>query len=121
MGFLKLNNSFLPCYPSKRQIFCKSNLLLEYCDYVKVSEYDLHCTSFDRLIYLRLCCPKCKMYFPTLTFLTNHKQLKHFANRSRKPKRLFKQNSLDDCSVFSIYEVQVQIVLEEKKYMSDQN
>ncbi|CAG8772585.1 23402_t:CDS:1, partial [Gigaspora rosea] len=122
MDFLKLNDGFLPpVTQAKEGHFVNPIHFFEYCDYVKVSGYDLHCPSLDRLTYLRLCCPECRKYFPTLTFLTNQKRLKHPANRGRKPKKPFEQNSLDDCSVLSLHEVQVRIVLEKKEYMSDQD
>ncbi|CAG8596245.1 7296_t:CDS:2 [Gigaspora margarita] len=113
MDFFKLNNGFLtPVTQAKDGHFVNPIHLLEYCDYVKVPGYDLHCLSLDKLTYLRLCCPECKKYFPTLTF--------HPANCGQKPKRPFEQNSLDDCLVLPLHEVQVRIVLD-KKYMSDQD
>ncbi|CAG8703117.1 5285_t:CDS:2 [Gigaspora rosea] len=120
MDFLKLNNGFLtPVTKAKDGHYVNAIHLLEYCDYIKVPGYNLHCSSLDRLTYLRLCCPECKKFFPILIFLTNHKRLRHPANRGRKPKRLFKQNSFDDCSVLPLHEVQVRIVLGEKEYMSN--
>ncbi|CAG8831689.1 17413_t:CDS:2, partial [Gigaspora margarita] len=98
--------AFCPVTQAKDRHFVNPFYLLEYCDYVKVPGYNLHCPSLDKLTYLHLCCPECKKYFPTLTFLTNHKRLKHPANYGRKPKRPFEQNSLNDCSVLPLHEVQ---------------
>ena len=58
---------------------CKEKLemdishFLEYYDLLKIPGYDLHCPSLDQTTYSRLCCSECNKYFPTLSYLTNHK------------------------------------------------
>ncbi|CAG8838549.1 2907_t:CDS:2, partial [Gigaspora margarita] len=76
---------------SKDGHFVNPIYLLEYCDYIKVPGYDLHCPSLDKLTYLHLCCPECK-----------------------KP---FEQNSLDDCSVFPLYEVQLTFDIKDVQFL----
>jgi len=103
MEFLQVNDGFLPPITKvKDGHFMNPVHLLEYYNRLKVPGYDSHCPSLDRTTYSRLCCSECNKYFPTLTFLTNHKRTKHSRGRSKgKSKSQIKQNSLtmDDFSL----------------------
>jgi hypothetical protein len=74
MDFLQLNNGFLaPITKARDGHFTKPIHFLEYYDLLKIPGYDLHCPSLDQTTYSRLCCSECNKYFPTLSYLTNHK------------------------------------------------
>ena len=90
--------------------------LLEYYDHLKIPGYDSHCPSLDKTTYLRLCCSECKKYFSTLTFLTNHKWIRHSRERSkRKSKSQIEQNSLtlDDFSLLPSQQGEKMLLLDE--------
>ena len=94
---------------------------------MKIPGYDVHCPSIDKIAYLCLCYSKCNKYFPTLTFLTNHKWIVHPANRGWPKEKGKSQNSstLDDFSLLPSQQQQEKILLFEEKhlreYMSDQD
>ncbi|CAB4421626.1 unnamed protein product [Rhizophagus irregularis] len=48
----------------------------------------------EKNTYLRLCCPVCQKYFPTLAFLANHKRLMHPTTRGRSKKQ--QSSAFDD-------------------------
>uniref|UniRef100_U9U9H8 C2H2-type domain-containing protein n=1 Tax=Rhizophagus irregularis (strain DAOM 181602 / DAOM 197198 / MUCL 43194) TaxID=747089 RepID=U9U9H8_RHIID len=76
MDFLHLHNGFLPpVTKAKDGRFINPIHLLQYGDLLKIPGYDAHCESMEKNTYLRLCCPVCQKYFPTLAFLVNHKRL----------------------------------------------
>jgi hypothetical protein len=98
MDFLHLYNGFLPpITKAKDGRFTNPIHLLQYGDLLKIPGYDAHCESIEKNTYLRLCCTICQKYFPTLTFLTNHKRLMHPTTRGR-PKRQ-QNSSFDDFSL----------------------
>jgi hypothetical protein len=102
MDFLQLNNGFLPPIAKARDgHFANSIHLLEYYDILKIPAYDSHCPSLDQTTYSRLCCSECNKYFPTLTYMTNHKRTMHPATRGRPKGKGKEQNSgtLDDFSL----------------------
>ncbi len=74
----------LPITKSKNKYYMNLVYLLKYYDCLKVFRYDLYYPSFDKTIYLYLCCSECNKYFPTLTFLTNYKWTKHFCEQSKE-------------------------------------
>ncbi len=100
--FLLLNNSFLPpVTKSKDGHYTNPIHLLEYYDLLKIPGYDSHCPSLDQTTYSRLCYSMCNKYFPTLTYLTNHKITMHPVSR-RRPKGKSKEHNsrtLDDFSL----------------------
>ena len=75
--------------------------LLEYYDLLKIPGYDSYCPSLNKTTYLHLCCSECNKYFPTLTFLINHKQIVHPTSCGRPKGKGKDQNSstLDNFSV----------------------
>ncbi len=96
MDFLHLHNGFLlPITKARDGRFTNPIHLLQYDDFLKIPGYDAHCTLIEKNTYLWLCCSVCQKYFPTLTFLTNHKWLMHPITRGR-PK---KQQAFDDFSL----------------------
>lgn len=102
MDFLSLNNGFLPPVTKVRDgHFTNAIHLLEYYDLLKIPGYDLHCPSLDQTTYSRLCCFVCNKYFPTLSYLTNHKRTMHPASRGRPKGKSKEQNSrvIDDFSL----------------------
>jgi len=75
IDFLESYNSFLPpITKAKDGHFTNPIHLLQYYDLLKIPGYDAYCPSLEKDTYLRLCCPICQKYFPTLTFLTNHRK-----------------------------------------------
>ena len=126
MEFLQVNDGFLPpITKAKDGHYTNPVHLLEYYDRLKVPGYDSHCPSLDRTTYSRLCCSECNKYFPTLTFLTNHKRTKHSRGRSKgKSKSQIKQNSLtmDDFSLLPSQQGEKILLLNERslrEYVSD--
>ncbi|CAB4406867.1 unnamed protein product [Rhizophagus irregularis] len=102
MDFLSLNNGFLPPVTKARDgHFTNAIHLLEYYDLLKIPGYDLHCPSLDQTTYSRLCCFVCNKYFPTLSYLTNHKRTMHPVSRGRPKGKSKEQNSrvFDDFSL----------------------
>ena len=100
--FLQLNNGFLPPIAKARDgHFTNPIHLLEYYDLLKIPEYDSHCPSLDQTTYSRLCCSGCNKYFPTLTYMTNHKRAMHPVRRERPKGKAKVQNSrtIDDFSL----------------------
>ena len=74
MDFLQLNDGFLPPITKARDGYFTNPIhLLEYYDLLKIPEYNSHCPSLDQTTYSHLCCSEYDKYFPTLTYLTNHK------------------------------------------------
>ncbi|GES90526.1 hypothetical protein GLOIN_2v1783204 [Rhizophagus clarus] len=119
MDFLLLNNGFLPPVTKGRDgHFTSAIHLLEYYDHLKIPGYDSHCPSFDQTTYSRLCCSVCGKYFPTLTFMTNHKRTMHPASRGRPKGKFKEQNSrvLDD---FSLLPSQQKQPLFDETYLRD--
>ncbi|CAB4437126.1 unnamed protein product [Rhizophagus irregularis] len=119
MDFLLLNNGFLPPVTKGRDgHFTSAIHLLEYYDHLKIPGYDSHCPSFDQTTYSRLCCSVCGKYFPTLTFMTNHKRTMHPASRGRPKGKSKEQNSrvLDD---FSLLPSQQKQPLFDETYLRD--
>jgi hypothetical protein len=101
MDFLQLYNGFLPpITKAKDGWFTNPVHLLQYGDLLKIPGYDAHCVSLEKNTYLRLCCSICQKFFPTLTFLANHKRLMHPTTRGR-PKRQ-QNSSLDDFSLLPV-------------------
>jgi len=81
IDFLELYNSFLPpITKGKDGYFTNPIHILQYCDILKISDYDEHCPSLKET-YSCLRCPICEKYFPTLTFLMSHKRIAHFTTR----------------------------------------
>ena len=97
MDFLELYNDFLlPVTKGKNGHFTNPIHILQYCDILKISDYNEHYPSLKET-YSRLRYPICEKYFPTLTFLTSHKRIAHFTIQGR-PKTQSK-NQLDDFSL----------------------
>jgi hypothetical protein len=126
MEFLQVNDGFLPpITKSKDGHYTNPVHLLEYYDRLKVPGYDSHCPSLDRTTYSRLCCSECNKYFPTLTYLTNHKRTMHSRGRSKgKSKSQNEQNSLtiDDFSLLPSQQGEKILLLNERslrEYVSD--
>lgn len=102
MDFLQLNNGFLPPITKARDgHYTNSIHLLEYYDLLKIPGYDSNCPSIDQTAYYRLCCSECNKYFPTLSYMTNHKKTMHPASRGRPKGKSKGQNSrvIDDFSI----------------------
>jgi hypothetical protein len=98
MDFLHLHNGFLPpVTKAKDGRFINPIHLLQYGDLLKIPGYDAHCESMEKNTYLRLCCPVCQKYFPTLAFLANHKRLMHPTTRGRPKKQ--QSSAFDDLSL----------------------
>jgi hypothetical protein len=98
MDFLQLNNGFLPPITKARDgHFTNPIHFLEYYDLLKIPGYDLHCPSLDQTTYSRLCCSECNKYFPTLSYLTNHKRTMHPSSRGKSKKQ--NSRTLDDFSL----------------------
>jgi hypothetical protein len=101
MEFLETYNGFLPpVTKAKDEHFTNPIHLLEYCDLLKIPGYDAHC-PFLKEKYSRLCCSICQKYFPTLTFLMNHKRTVHNTARRRSREQRNVRNSMafDDSSI----------------------
>jgi len=74
MEFLETYNGFLPpVTKAKDGHFTNPIHLLQYCDLLKIPDYDAHYPTFKEK-HFRLCCTICQKYFPTITFLTKHKE-----------------------------------------------
>ncbi len=72
------NNGFLPpVTKGKDKHFLNPLHILEYCDKLKIPEYDAHCPSISSDTYIRLCCLICNSYFLTLSILVLHKKSQH--------------------------------------------
>ncbi|CAB4486770.1 unnamed protein product [Rhizophagus irregularis] len=119
MDFLFLNNGFLPpVTKAKDGHFTNAIHLLEYFDLMKIPGYDFHCPSLDQTAYSRLCYSACNKYFPTLTYLMNHKKTLHPVSRGRPKGKSREQNSrvLDN---FSLLPSQQKQPLFDETYLRD--
>ncbi|PKB98649.1 hypothetical protein RhiirA5_431038 [Rhizophagus irregularis] len=66
--------------------------ILEYFDILKIPKYDQHCPSISSELHQRLCCNLCGKYFPTLSFISEHKKEIYAYKRSSYNSRYI-QNS----------------------------
>jgi hypothetical protein len=83
MEFLETYNGFLPSVTeAKDGHFINPIHLLQYCDLLKIPDYDAHCPTFKEK-HSRLCCSICNKYFSTITFLTKHKRTAHLTAQRR--------------------------------------
>ena len=105
IDFLESYNGFLPpITKAKDGHFTNPIHLLQYYDLLKILDYDAHCPSLEKDTYLRLCCPICQKYFPTLTFLTNHRKTAHLTTRGQskaqsRDQTEWNSTALDDFSL----------------------
>ena len=75
---LAQNNGFLPPVSKGRDNhFLNPIHILEYFDLLKIPKYDQHCPSISSELHQRLCCNLCGKYFPTLSFVAEHKKTVH--------------------------------------------
>ncbi len=72
--FVKNDGFLLPMTKGKDGHFLNSLHILEYCDKLKIPEYDAHYPSINSSTYDCLCCSDCNAYFLTLSIITLHKK-----------------------------------------------
>jgi hypothetical protein len=85
---LAQNDGFLPPVSKGRDNhFLNPIHILEYFDVLKIPKYDQHCTSISSELHQRLCCNLCGKYFPTLSFVTEHKKAVH-TQRCKRSNRI---------------------------------
>ena len=118
--FLESYNGFLPpITKAKDGHFTNPIHLLQYYDRLKIPGYDAHCPSLEKNTFSRLCCSTCQKYFPTLTFLKNHKKTAHPATRGRpKGQSKIQNEPLDDFSLLPSQRSNI-VPFELREYVSD--
>jgi hypothetical protein len=90
------NGFFPPLIKGKDGHFINPIHALQYYDKLKMLKYDRCCPSISQELHQRLCCNICGKYFPTLTYIKEHKRNIHSLSHTqniRKPKRIQKRNN----------------------------
>ncbi|GES87572.1 hypothetical protein GLOIN_2v1766467 [Rhizophagus clarus] len=111
---LAQNDGFLPPVSKGRDNhFLNPIHILEYFDVLKIPKYDQHCPSISSELHQRLCCNLCDKYFPTLSFVTEHKKTVHtqYCKRSNRIQNLCTYEDIPNNLPFVVIDVNFRNVL----------
>ncbi|CAG8817711.1 34248_t:CDS:2 [Gigaspora margarita] len=115
---LDQNNGFLPpIMKAKDQHYINPIHALQYYDKLKILIYNCYCLSILRELHQRLCCNIYSKYFPSLKYITNHRQNRHSSNSSNYG---YPSQNLDVCNAAEdVLQLSPQVVIEWREIQSD--